>query len=85
MDSTLIIVGVVLALWVCVICVGLLAHKARADKERAREALQDYMWCKSAREFFGVDTKDRFLKKQGVVFDDYLEEEHARLISSRVL
>ena len=85
MDSTLIIAGVVLALWVCVICVGLLAHKARADRERARETLQDYMWCKSAREFFGVDAKDKLLKKQEVVFDDYLEEECARLISSHVL
>lgn len=55
------------------------------NKDKARDALQDYMWCKGAKEFFGVDVKDRELKKRGIVFDDFLEEEHARLISSRVL
>lgn len=46
--------------------------------------LKAYMWSRDAKRFFGV-TDIRQSNDSSAMFDDCLEEESARLVSSRVL
>lgn len=58
--------------------------ECQRSNKRARQALEDYMRCRDLREFF-KSQRTRKLKEDKIVFDDCLEEESARLVSSRVL
>lgn len=62
---------------------GLLADHMK-NKKKANEVLVDYMWCRDAQEFFKAQ-RIKEQKKLDIIFDDCLEEESARLVSSRVL